>query len=256
MKTSIEQIGYFKTTLDPYNGITIEAKDLPNNKNEFKIHLEYLLNKIKNTRNLIWVYVPIDKSTFISILVDKGFIYHTCYEKELLLVKRIKPNTTIPTAANYTLGVGAVVINDKNELLVVREKVFDLGFKLPGGHIDDGELISKALVREVFEETGIKVEFKEIISLGNFYPHQFNKSSLYVVCTAKPLNYKINIKDTNEIQEAKWVNIDEYLNDKEVFEYSKTLLKTSLNFSGLTKDNKDILKNINKNFELFFPIQK
>ena len=30
--TSLEKIGCFKTILDPYNGITIESKDLPSSK--------------------------------------------------------------------------------------------------------------------------------------------------------------------------------------------------------------------------------
>ena len=34
------------------------------------------------------------------------------------LVKRLKENAIIPTASNHTLGVGAVVINEKNELLI------------------------------------------------------------------------------------------------------------------------------------------
>jgi 8-oxo-dGTP diphosphatase len=124
----------------------------------------------------------------------------------------------IPTAANHTLGVGVVVINENNQLLVIKERISTVGYKLPGGHIDDGEMISTAATREVLEETGIEVEFESIISLGHFYPHQFHKSNLYILCKAKPISHEINIQDTDEIEDAKWVDVDEYLVDENVLD--------------------------------------
>ena len=67
--------------------------------------------------------------------------------------------------ANHTLGVGAVVINSKNEILLIKEIIRNEYYKLPGWHIDDAEMISQALSREVFEETGVVVDFERIISI-------------------------------------------------------------------------------------------
>ena len=51
--TSLEKIGCFNTILDPYNGITIESKDLPLNKEEFETNLDLLIENVKNRRFLI-----------------------------------------------------------------------------------------------------------------------------------------------------------------------------------------------------------
>lgn len=253
--TNIEKIGCFNLILDPYNGITIDSKDLPNTKEEFEKNLLVLIDELKSKRNLIWIYINIEKSDFIFLATKEGFIFHSCYENAVLLVKRLKENAIIPTPANHTLGVGAVVINEKNELLVIKEKISNIGYKLPGGHIDDSEMISVALEREVLEETGIIVEFESIISLGHFYPHQFHKSNLYILCKAKPKTYDINIQDNDEIIDAKWVDVNEYLLDEDVLEYSKAIVMASLKNSGFDRINQELLCHIKKDFELFFPIE-
>jgi len=253
--TSVEIIGCFNTILDPYNGITIDSQFLPKTKEEFELNLDFLIQTVKNRRNLIWIYIDIKKSDFIPIATKKGFFFHSCDEDYILLVKRTIENAIIPTAANHTLGVGAVVINDKNEILVIKEKVSNLGYKLPGGHIDNGEMISSALEREVLEETGVIVEFESIISLGHFYPHQFHKSNLYVLCIASPKTFEINIQDTHEIIDAKWIDVNKYLEDDEVLAYSKAVVFASLEYKGFIKANQEVLCHIKKDFELFFPIE-
>ncbi len=252
---NVETIGCFTVILDPYNGVTINSKDLPKTKEEFELKLEYLIDTLQHKRNLIWIYIDIKRSDFIPIATKRGFFFHSCDEDYILVVKRLKENAIIPTAANHTLGVGAVVINDKNEILVIKERVSNLGYKLPGGHIDNGELISTTLEREVLEETGIIVKFESIISLGHFYPHQFHKSNLYVLCIAKAKTYEINIQDTHEIIDAKWIDVNSYLEDKTVLDYSKAIIITALEDKGFIRANQEALCHIKKDFELFFPIK-
>ena len=252
--TSVEKIGCFNTILDPYNGITIEQSSLPNSKEEFEINLDYLIENTQDRRNVIWIYIDIKRSDFIPIATKKGFFFHSCDEKYVLVVKRLIKGAIIPTAANHTLGVGAVVINEENQLLVIKERVSNLGFKLPGGHIDNGEMISSAVVREVKEETGIDVEFDSIISLGHFYPHQFHKSNLYILCIANAKSSEINIEDTKEILEARWMDINEYLEDEKVLSYSKAVVISALEYKGFKLANHETLCHIKKDFELFFPM--
>lgn len=256
MEKNIEGIGCFKCILDPYNGITIDPKSMPTTINEFKSQLSNLIDiSTKNKRRLIWITIDILKSELIPIAVSFGFEFHTCEKDYVFMVKPLVENAIIPTAANHTSGVGIVVINEKNELLVVLEKISRAGYKLPGGHIDNGELISNAAVRETYEETGIKVEFESILSLGHFYPHQFNQSNLYILCLAKALSSQIEIQDTNEILDAKWVDVYEYLEDENVIEYNKIIVSTALNLKGFELHDIESFKNIPKSYELFFPTQ-
>ncbi|HIP12361.1 MAG TPA: NUDIX domain-containing protein [Arcobacter sp.] len=236
-------------TEDKYNGITIDGSNLPDNINTFEKELLKILYKNK-LRNLLWIKIPIYKSNFIPLLTTHDFVFHHCNEEDITLLKRISTNPIIPTAKNHTLGVGAVVISD-NKLLVIKDK-FQKGFKLPGGHIDDRENITTALKREVLEETGIKIEFKNIISLGHFSPSQFRESNLYIVCTAKALSCEINIQDADEILESKWLNLDDFFLDEEILSYNKALVKSAIENKGLKKDECNFFTNPNKTYEFFF----
>ena len=250
--TSVEMIGCFLTVLDPYNGITIDSKDLPDTKEEFELNLDYLIDEVKNKRNLIWIYIDIKKSDFIPITTKFDFTFHSCNSDYILLVKVLKENAIVPNLANHTLGVGAVVINSKNEILLIKEIIRNEYYKLPGGHIDDAEMISQALSREVFEETGVVAEFEKIISLGHFYPHQFHKSNLYVLCLAKPKSLKIDVKDKEEISEAIWLDLDEMFKRDDIHDYTKTIVKSALSGGGLHKSETPILSHLKNEFELFF----
>ena len=254
--TSIEYIFDFKTSLDPYNGLTIQSEDLPKTKEKFETNLAYLIDEVKDKRNLIWIYIDIKKSSFISIATNFGFTFHSCNSDYLLLVKVLKENAIVPTLANHTLGVGAVVINKKNEILLIKEQIRNEYYKLPGGHIDDAEMITTALSREVFEETGVVVEFEKIISLGHFYPHQFHKSNLYVLCKAIPKSIKIDIKDKEEISEAIWLNVDEMFIRDDIHNYTKAIVEAAVQNGGLYISETPILNHLKNEFELFFSKNK
>lgn len=78
---------------------------------------------------------------------------------------------------------------------------------------------------------------------------------MYILCLAKPLTYEINIFDTDEIIDAKWVDVNEYLNDENVLTYSKAIVSAALKSKGFKIDNEP-LNHIKKELELFFPTEK
>ena len=78
---------------------------------------------------------------------------------------------------------------------------------------DLGEDIQATAVREVFEETGIRGEFRSVIAFRqqHRYPSAHGRSDLYVVCRIEPLNYEISAcKD--EIVQCEWIDIDKLCN--------------------------------------------
>ncbi len=254
MSEYCENFEGFEIVLDRYDGITIGQSSFIYDEDGFEEKLERLISKlIGEKRKLLWIYLSIKQATLVPLCAKLGFEFHTCESHKILMVKKLITNPIIPTASNHTLGVGVVVINDKNELLVIKEKHSTVGFKLPGGHIDDAELIQSAVKREVYEETGVNVCFDSIVSLGHFYPHQFNKSNLYILCRAKPLSLEIDIQDTDEIVEAKWIDVQEYINEPNGFDYNKQIVKAALSQEGLVLNHLDSLKKIPRAFELFFP---
>ncbi|PLY09065.1 MAG: DNA mismatch repair protein MutT [Arcobacter sp.] len=235
---------------DQYDGSTIDASTIPDSVEVFEEELLLLIEKLEN-KKLLWVKLDIVQSNLIPLLTKYDFVFHHCNERDITLVKKLIHKPIIPTATNHTLGVGAVVIDD-NKLLVIKDKIWQK-YKLPGGHIDDRENISSALIREVYEDTGINVEFDSIVSLGHFSPGQFNESNLYVVCKAKPLSKEINIIDTDEILEARWIEIEAYLSLDDVHPYNKTIVKNALKNEGFKIDESENLITKNDlNYEIFF----
>ena len=64
------------------------------------------------------------------------------------------------------VGVGAVVIDGENVLLVKRGHAPLKGeWSLPGGMVELGETLEAALAREVAEETGLEVEIGPIVEV-------------------------------------------------------------------------------------------
>ena len=67
----------------------------------------------------------------------------------------------VPSYAHTLVGVGGMVVDEDNNVLVVQERFrFSNHWKLPGGYVDPGEDIHTAAIREVFEETGVKTKFR------------------------------------------------------------------------------------------------
>ena len=238
----------FHLVHDRYDGVTIVECPAMQTQT-FEQELLRLLGLLEG-KKLLWIRVPIAHAEFIPVLTRQGFFFHHCNEADLTLVKKLVEAPEIPTAKNHTLGVGAVV-TEGDDLLVIKDRIWQT-YKLPGGYIDDRENISGALAREVREETGVEVVFESIVSLGHFTPGQFNESNLYVVCRAMPLSTDISIIDSGEIIEARWMGIDAYLNHEEVLPYNKKIVRNALEKEGLKRDEaKDLITKKGVDYELF-----
>ena len=61
----------------------------------------------------------------------------------------------------HIVSAGAVVLNDRGEVLLVKDARKDV-WTFPGGIIEEGEGVLSGVKREVLEETGITVEVGEL----------------------------------------------------------------------------------------------
>ncbi len=106
----------------------------------------------------IWLKVPVTKAHLIAEALQQGFDCHHA-EKEYIMLTRWLPTTEnkLPPNASHQVGVGAFVLNERREVLVVQEKSGPLKgkgvWKLPTGLVMQGEDITAAAAREVLEET-------------------------------------------------------------------------------------------------------
>ncbi|KAM8910883.1 nucleoside diphosphate-linked moiety X motif 6 [Spinachia spinachia] len=83
-------------------------------------------------------------------------------------------------------------------------------WKFPGGLSDPGENIGATAVREVLEETGVRSEFKSLLSIRQQHDHPgaFAMSDMYIICRLRPLSYHIDFC-TRECLRCEWLALGE-----------------------------------------------
>jgi len=98
---------------------------------------------------------------------------------------------------NPSSATVALIINDKNELLVVRRKNEPAKgtLDLPGGFVDMDETGEEGMAREVKEETGLDaIEVEYQFSIPNLYLY-----SGFMVHTLD-MFYKVKVKDLSHVE--------------------------------------------------------
>jgi len=111
--------------------------------------------------------------------------------------------------------VGALVVNDKREVLLVHSNKWGDKYTVPGGHIELGERAEDAIVREVKEETGLDCTTLDLLVVQQaIYPKDYHKHEHYIfmdyVCKAKAANPEVKL-DGRELQSFIWIRPDEAL---------------------------------------------
>jgi len=100
----------------------------------------------------------------------------------------------------------------------------------PGGHIDEGEDPMTAIIREIFEETGVKVgpENVKLKAISTHYHHNMKETYLSFIFLAKIPDFQEAKKDDVEGQ-SEWIPIRKLLSMKKVFPPSKYYFDHVLN---------------------------
>jgi nucleoside triphosphatase len=131
--------------------------------------------------------------------------------------------------------VGALIINENNQLLIVKTHKWKGKYTIPGGHLELGETLLEALKREVYEETGLDVIDAEFLCYQEFiYDESFWEKKHFVffdfLCHVKKGSVQLN----DEAQEYLWVDPLEAL-EYPIDTYLQHALKVLLNNPELSK---------------------
>ena len=104
------------------------------------------------------------------------------------------------------LAVGAFILNEKNELLVVkkspRERIDPDLWTIPGGKIYPQEHIVDGLKREVLEEVGLEISSFQWIGEDVFESQNAMFHAEHFMC--KALNSSVTLE--NKLTEYKWIS--------------------------------------------------
>ncbi|GFZ03347.1 nudix hydrolase homolog 2 [Actinidia rufa] len=185
-----EQISKLLTGMnDEHGGVIVEMTTEPMDAHVFSSLLRTSISHWRQQgKKGVWIKFPIELVNLVEPAVKEGFYFHHAEPKYLMLVHWIPETTnTLPGNATHRVRIGAFIMNEKKEVLVVQEKNGVLRgtgvWKFPTGVVDEGEDICDAAVREVKEETGW-MPFEEYLS-QNFV--QKNELLKYIadICLTK-----------------------------------------------------------------------
>ncbi|CAI0432122.1 unnamed protein product [Linum tenue] len=211
-----EEMELLNASEDWYGGVTVVVSE-PMEVADFVPRLRHSISKWKEQgKRGLWMKLPINQSHLVDPVVKEGFRFHHAESDYVMLVCWLPEDEpdTLPVNATHRVGIGALVLNENKEVLVVMEKngaFKGTGYwKLPTGVVDEGEDISAAAAREVKEETGIDAEFVEILAFRQSHKSFFSKSDLFFVCMMRPLTSNITAQES-EIAASKWMPINEYV---------------------------------------------
>lgn len=103
--------------------------------------------------------------------------------------------------------IAGCIVKKGNKILMVKEaqKKCYGQWNYPAGHMEEGEKITDAAIRETFEETGCKVKLTGVLPICSF--NKLEGTRILVKFTADVIEENITF-DTDEILDVQWIDID------------------------------------------------
>ena len=176
--------------------------------------------------------IDLSRAALVPVAVEAGFLFHHADESALTLTLRLVEGAYVPPGATHFIGAGGVVLTAGRELLVVSERHRRAGtgrhYKLPGGALHPREHIAAAVAREILEETGIETRFRSLVCFRHWHGYRDGKSDIYFVCRLDPLTTAITCQ-REELDECRWMPVEEYLGHDEVSVFNKRVVRAALN---------------------------
>ncbi len=109
--------------------------------------------------------------------------------------------------------VGGIVVHPDGRILLVRTRKWSDTFGIPGGKIEYGETMLAAYEREIREETGLDVRNSTMLMIQDCIesPEFLQKRHFLLINYVSHAVDPSKLKPNYELEEARWVTIDEAL---------------------------------------------
>ncbi|KAK8294392.1 hypothetical protein V6Z12_D06G254200 [Gossypium hirsutum] len=223
---------------DRYGGVIVEVREAMDSALFGSVLRASIAQWRHQGKKGVWIKLPIQHVNLVEAAVKEGFWFHHAEPNYLMLCYWIPEGTHIlPANASHRIGIGAFVMNEKREVLVVQESTGRFRgtgvWKFPTGVVNEGEDICAAAVREVKEETAVDTKFIEILAFRQSHKAFFDKSDIFFLCLLEPLSSEVQKQET-EIEAAKWMPFEEY--EAQPFVQKHELLKYIVDICLAKKD--------------------
>jgi nucleoside triphosphatase len=105
--------------------------------------------------------------------------------------------------------IGVFIFNPAGELLLLQSHKWPGKYVVPGGHVELGERIEEAAVREAKEETGLDIYDLEFINFQQFiYDPSFWKPRHFIFFDYACKTDSTNVQLNDEAEEHIWTQLD------------------------------------------------
>ena len=172
------------------------------------------------------------RSDFLESLFDKKLLLN-CIDQLFIF----NQNPFYKLGENLTVDI--IVMNPKKEILVIRRssesEACPSMLAFPGGFVDEGELPMAAAIRELHEETNLKLSSELVLELvgeyvGNHRDPRDNQFSWSKTCAyfyqidSKTFEEQLfNIRGLDDADEAFWICCNELVKAQMAFDHNKIL---------------------------------
>ena len=114
---------------------------------------------------------------------------------------------TEPAFCPPIVGVGAVVLNGRKDVLLIRraKAPLDNEWSIPGGKVEPGEVLHDALRREVREETGLEIEILGLLDVVDTLAHPSAALAHYVLVDYAARVTRGDARAGSDAREVRWV---------------------------------------------------
>lgn len=106
-------------------------------------------------------------------------------------------------------SAGVILINQDSEILLFFRSKFPSAYTIPAGHVDEGEDVKIAAIREVSEETGVSITdavlIKEDIIIGDSCSRGADIHKWFLYASRVD---KVKVELTDEGESYAWFNLD------------------------------------------------
>lgn len=213
--------------MDTYNGVIVRLDE--NTFDSCPILFESRLTaSLQQWRNQgkrgIWMHIPPTLSQFIPVCTQLGFDFQFAKPGMLVLTTwlPLDSESRLPHGPTHQVGVGALVLNRKGQMLVVQERTGPASkyqlWKLPTGLLDPGEDIGTAAQRELLEETGLRGTIERILCFRQAHASGDRGSDLFFICLMRLQNDNecddddalVLTPQEDEIAAVQWMDMDEF----------------------------------------------
>ena len=131
-------------------------------------------------------------------------------------------------AGPFTIGVGGIVI-ENGKALLVKLTYGHKGWILPGGYVKSAETIGKAVSREVYEETGLKVQPSQIVSVRSRVNQ--GKCDIYVAFLVKVIGGELR-PDHEEVSDIRYFALSDMETCEDVPKLNTWIVRRALQDSA------------------------